>query len=324
MPGPFSLDTLTDHLDGGVDVLICSASFEERCKSIPNRIDPFSIKHVLVCENEDIAEHVGANAEYLRNYFSLKSLPVPLSLNDPLKVADSLAASIDKIKTKAPQRFLVDTTTFSRESLLILLKLLRIRLKLEDRVHFTYASAAEYSVGQETEDKWLSKGIKEIRSVLGYPGDPMPSRKFHLVVLAGFEYERAAKLIDNYESAVVSVGFGDEQQSITSAHFENNVTFHKKLCDLYRQVETFKFSLTDPLQTKKAIQSQIQKKPGYNVVVAALNNKISTIGAALAAFDNSSIQLCYAQANHYNYQSYSSPGEVFFVFEIANFIKPEI
>lgn len=323
MAGPFKLNSLTEHLEGDVDVLICSASFEERCKSIPTRINPSSIKHVLVCENEDIKEHVGANAEYLRNFFPLKSIPVSLSLCDPLKVADSLDACIHRVKAKTPQRFLVDTTTFTRESLLILLSLLRIRLKLEDRVQFAYSSAADYSLGQEKQDKWLSKGIKQIRSVLGYPGDPMPSRKFHLLVLAGFEHERAAKLIDNYESAIVSVGFGDEEQSITHEHYENNLAFHRKLCDLYSRVETFTFSLTDPIQTKQAIQTQLQKKPGYNVVVAALNNKISTIGAALAAFDDPDIQLCYAQANHYNYDSYSQPGEEFYIFEIPDFIQPE-
>jgi hypothetical protein len=207
--------------------------------------------------------------------------------------------------------------------LLILLSLLRIRLKKEDSILFTYASAADYSIGQENQEKWLSKGIKQIRSVLGYPGDPMPSRKFHLLVLAGFEHERAAKLIDTYESAIVSVGFGDEEHSITHEHYENNVAFHKMLCDLYSKVETFTFSLTDPIQTKQAIQAQLQKKPGYNVVVAALNNKISTIGAALAAFDDPDIQLCYAQANHYNYDSYSQPGEEFYIFDIPDFIQPE-
>ena len=60
-----------------------------------------------------------------------------------------------------PLREEIDTTTFTRESLLILLGLLRIRLKPGDRALFAYVSAAAYSSGEEGHDKWLSKGISQ-------------------------------------------------------------------------------------------------------------------------------------------------------------------
>ena len=71
-------------------------------------------------------------------------------------------------------RFVIDATTFTRESLLILVRFLKQSLKTSDSVQFLYAPAKEYSIGTQYEDKWLSRGIREVRSVLGYPGDFLP------------------------------------------------------------------------------------------------------------------------------------------------------
>ena len=318
----FKLRDLKEHIATPLDVFICSASFEERCKSIAACISSGTVDHVLVCENEELAEYVGKNARYLGDRFIDRAIHVPLSLSNPLRVADSMAEGLEKVISTNPQSYLVDVTTFTHEALLILLSLLRQRLKSSDTIRFAYTAAKEYSLGAEGDDKWLSKGIKQIRSVLGYPGDPLPTRQFHLVVLAGFENDRAAQLIDAYEPAIVSLGFGNKQQSITNEHFEINIAFHKRLCDIYRGLETFTFSLIDPLQAKVDIAKQIASKPGYNVVVAPLNNKISTIGSALAAFENSDIQLCYSQANFYNYENYSSAGDEVYLLDIPAFLMP--
>jgi hypothetical protein len=321
MVDTFKLRDLRVHIETPLDVFICSASFEDRCKSIPACISSEMVDHVLVCENEELAEYVGENARYLADRFIHKSIHVPLSLSNPIRVADSMTAGLDRVISTKPQSYLVDITTFTHEALLILLSLLRRRLKSSDKIRFAYTTAKEYSLGAEGADKWLSKGIKQIRSVLGYPGDPLPTRQFHLVVLAGFENDRAAQLIDTYEPAIVSLGFGSREQSITNEHFEVNVAFHKKLCDIYRDLETFTFSLTDPMQAKVDIAQQIAAKPRFNVVVAPLNNKISTIGSALIAFENPDIQLCYSQANFYNYENYSSPGDEFYLLDVPGFLE---
>ena len=58
-------------------------------------------------------------------------------------------------------------------------------------------------------EKWLSKGVKEIRSVLGFPGEILPSRKNHLIVLTGYEYERAKTIIDILQPYSLALGFGE-------------------------------------------------------------------------------------------------------------------
>jgi hypothetical protein len=252
----------------------------------------------------------------LHDRFAGKSISVYLETRNPIKSADSIQKALQQAGDYKPARYLIDITTFTHESLLILLKLLQAHLDLGSNVQFAYSPAKEYAIGLEIKDKWLSKGIDEIRSVLGYPGLLLPSRKVHLIILVGFESERAARLIDEYEPAVVSLGFGKADESITVNHHEANVAFHKILSMKYTNVMDFSFSCIDPYETKTAIEAQIAKKADHNVVIAAMNTKISTIGAALVALQNESIQLCYAHANQYNIESYSSPSEDCYIFEL--------
>ena len=91
-------------------------------------------------------------------------------------------------------------------------------------VDFLYAPASEYSIGDKPGDKWLSKGISEVRSVMGYPGGFAPSRDTHLIILAGFEDYRALSLIQELEPSLVSIGYGDSSEVSTGPHQVTNET----------------------------------------------------------------------------------------------------
>jgi hypothetical protein len=315
------LKDIAAHLPPKIDVLICSASFEARCKSVPMELDPAFVEQALICENRDVAVYAKDNIEALLNHFSKNTKIVSLSLSDPLNIADRLGSNIDRVLSDIPQTFLVDTTTFTRESLIILVLLLKVKLQTNKELIFTYASASDYSIGDRNNEIWLSKGVKEVRSILGFPGNPSPSRRCHLIILSGFENERAIKLIESYEPAILSVGVAREADSVDPKHFEKNLAFHKILCNLYTNVDIFSFSATDVLQARDDLKAQVLKHRGYNVVVAPLNNKLSTIGATLAALEDEDIQLCYAQANEYNYEAYSTPGDKCYIFSIPDFLE---
>ena len=244
-------DSISELINKPVDVFICSGSFEDRCKTIPSQIREAWVKHVLICENEDLEMTVRSNSKYLIDRFGSKSIHVPLRTNNPLLGADNLVSSLVEICKGNPKNFLIDSTTFTHESLLILIRILRQLLRGHDSIsiQFAYAEAKEYSIGQEQQDKWLSKGVGEIRSVLGYSGIAIPSRKNHLIVLLGFESERAMKLIDSYEPSVTSVGIGKAKGSISRHHHEMNLGFYNVLKEVYGNIHEFQFSCVDPLLT---------------------------------------------------------------------------
>lgn len=316
--GQHPLSSLSEVLTEPIDLFICSASYEERCKSIADNLPPKLAGKVLVCHNQDLAKFVGANREYLMRLFGSRASLVSLSTDDPLLTVDALASAIEESAEGGTRKLLVDMTTFTREGLLILLGLLNYR-RSNLITYLAYTGAADYSMGQQGEDKWLSKGVSDIRSVLGFSGNLMPSEKTHLIVLAGYEQDRAAEVIKAYEASVVSIGFGAKERSIAAQHFEVNYAFSQRLASMYGNINQFCFSLVDPSDAQGDIKEQIALYPDHNVVIAPLNNKVSTVGAAYAAFSNPEIQICYAQASRYNYENYSKPGDSFYLYEMPHF-----
>lgn len=312
---------LRNLINRSIDVLICSASFEDRSKSVANHVTPDLVHQALVCQYKDHPALVTANGDFLRQRFGGRAKRVELYSSNPLKSADNISAHLKEVRTGEPQYYLVDITTFTRECLLILLSLLRLKLKPTDTVNLVYNLAKDYSLGDPPDKKWLARGISEIRSVLAYPGEWRPSRKIHLIILVGIEYERAIKLINAFEPTMVTLGFCDDAETVNLRKLGLNDLFYNRLRNSHLNVNgSFEFHCLDPIQTKNMILKQIGPKPNYNVAVAPLNNKVSTVGAGLAAFENTDIQLCYAQADQYNFDKYSEPSDKFCLFEIPGFL----
>ena len=304
---PLLLSDLATTLDQHFDVFICSASYEERCKSIPNALaDHRLVGKQLVCFNQKSSSAVASNAEYLLSRLGSNSERVPLDKTSSLITADNLWRALIRAGGDEDLSYLIDITTFTHEALLILLRLLqRIR---KGSVVLTYAIADEYSIGLPTEQKWLSKGITDIRSVLGYPGDSRPSRKSHLIVLVGYEGDRAERLIDEYQPNVISLGFGQQGTGTAMQHEQLNHLAFARLASKVSKYNEFEFSCVDVSAVESAISVQAALFPDCNVVIAPMNSKLSTVGVAGAAFRNDNIQLCYASASLYNIEGYSRPG----------------
>ncbi|MCX6622788.1 MAG: hypothetical protein NTY38_17325 [Acidobacteria bacterium] len=304
------LSNLTEALDQHFDVFICSASYEERCRSVPDAVSAHRyIGKRLVCFNQKSSSTVTGNAKYLLGRLGRNAHKVPLDKTSPLITADNLQRALSHAGgDDRDLSYLVDITTFTHEALLILLRLLQARAA-RSPVVLAYAPAAEYSVGLPPEEKWLSKGITDIRSVLGYPGDSRPSRKSHLIVLVGFESDRAERLLDEYQPHVISLGFGQAGTATSAQNQHVNRLAFGQLASKVSNYGEFEFSCVDVSAVENAIAVQASKFPDCNVVIAPMNTKLSTVGVAGAAFRNEEIQLCYASASQYNVEGYSRPGD---------------
>jgi len=302
---------LADSLGSPIDTFICSASFEERCKSVTEAIaGKIRIKRSLVCFNERSVAAVSENANQLQKRLGINATQVPLDKANPIGSADLLQKTLLDLPNEGrPLIYLVDITTFTHEALLILLKILQPRLVRRNRAILVYAPASEYAVGLREEQKWLSKGILDVRSVLGYPGEMRASRGSHLIILVGFEHDRAERLIEVYQPNVVSLGFGTEGTATAPIHERVNRKSLEMVARKLPNCSQFDFSCVDIALAEAAIASQAAKFPEYNVVVAPMNTKLSTVGVAGAAFRNEGMQLCYARAALYNVRGYSRPGK---------------
>ena len=299
-----------------VDLFICSSSFEDRCFILPQVTSKvYSGYRALVCYNSNEYKTIIDNAKTLDEILS-NSVSVELSSNAPVQNALSINRQLDDLLSKPIENIFLDITTFTHETLLVIIRLLKFRQKNFKALFVGYVGAKEYSLNVPDELKWLSTGISDIRSVIGYPGVNSPARENHLIVLFGFEDDRTKELIELMQFDSISLGFGPEDDSILSNHFKINYERHTKLMNYYSDAHKFTFSLTDPFEAANSLRKEIERFRNKNIVIAAMNTKLSTLGAALVGIENPKIQLIYAKAIQYNVEGYSEPKDDFYCYKL--------
>lgn len=301
--------------------LICCASFESRCLSIPSSIAS-KIGDIIIFKNSsvDISAMI-ANYDSMKGLFSSPIIN-EISFDQPEVIADSMAKTIE-ILADRNENLLVDVTTFTHEALLILLRILHLYKNFFPSILCLYAGAGEYSPGYTPESIWLSKGCKDVRNVIGFPGIIKPIAKTNLILLAGFELERATKLIELVEPDRLILGNGidpiNDKISGAMAYFRDKYNAWKEDYKIIEK-DDFEFSCKDIEQTVRTLSAIISKVPEENYILVPLNTKLSTISTAIIALENRRIQLCYAVPEIYNYENYSSPGETVTIVDLKSFI----
>lgn len=298
------------------DLFICSSSFDSRCISIPSLIKNKRISNILVCHFENNYDCANNNYNIILETFQDKKIkPISLRKHDPLYNYDLLYSSFAKIEFTNIPRILIDISTFTREILLIFIRFIIHNYNKDISVTLCYSPSADYP-------DWLSKGVKQIRSILGYSGDYSPLKKDFLIVLVGFEWERSQVVIDNYEPSKLYIGKADLSDSISKELGEINEKHYTKLIKRNPLAEEFEFSCID-IEKTKVIISEIARiyQDDYNIIIAPMSNKISTLGVAYAALKNPNIQICYASTNQYNIDDKHNETDYVYYFDLFDYIN---
>lgn len=314
------LSEVQKYFEGKRISLILGLGFDQRCFSSLQKFDFNKLEKVFGILNVIRDETTAENRRKFEELTQSRGVVIGEHSKGIIDLADELSLMIDSVMASHDE-LIVDISAVSHELLVMLIGLMSTKGDFS-RLTILYTSAEEYSYMTEPDQIWLSRGVKEIRSILGFPGHMLPSKELHLVLLVGFEVERAAELIRCFEPSVLSIGVGHKDYSVSEKHHQNNRAFFESLkrfvdeqknssCEVY----DFEFSCVNPERTKEDLVSHINKFHQYNTVICPLNTKISTVGAALAAIENPSIQLCYAQAEEYNTSCYAKPGECVTIIE---------
>lgn len=166
-------------------LFICSSSFEKRCLIIPNEISKNKSIEAVICYFPNNYVETEKNTENLKNLFLGRYSTIELSFETPLDNYDKL---FDKLTINKKEHIYVDVSTFTRETLLIIIKILSLPMFEATNIHLCYCPSSRYSSYEEgTSLPWLSKGVRIIRSVVGYSGDMSPIKDLLLIILVGFE-----------------------------------------------------------------------------------------------------------------------------------------
>ena len=204
------------------------------------------------------------------------------------------------------QRITLDSTTFNREALLATMVLLYAHYP-KAQIRITYVSPGNHG-------EWLSRGFRAVRSVIGFPGVQEPTRPTVVVGLSGFEPERLMKVIEEYEPQKVLLGIGDPP---TAEKFLKRNQEEQKLVLGRQDVEEFRFPADSIKRCAECLEGLLSTYIAeYNVILAPMSTKLSTVATFLVAERCAEIQVAYCVPGEYNVDDYSTGAESLYIEDV--------
>lgn len=309
-------DALSEQMSRSVALISC-LSFEERSLSVAEAIPPKNLVRWLVIVNEDIetdidsirkrAETIATNADVAIEYLHA-------SKQNPLLLADEFASLADTVVPDDGVHWVADITTMTHEMLLVLVAAADEIVTPWGDLNLLYNVADAYSVDDLPTNKWISRGLHQVRSVVGYPGTWSPGKQTKLVALPGFDSERMSRMVEEIEPDQLIVGIACPIGERHAWSAEKNRGIAQRLLDT-RKGTTFDYPALDPLGAVDAVIDVLRGSTS-NVLIAPLNSKISTAAIGVLARLRPEWQICYAPAVIYNLK-YATPSDCFLMCSLA-------
>ena len=280
---------------------------------------------MIIFHLDDNYHLANKNKDEIISKLNIKEI-VEYPKNDAYATYNILFSCITKkIKniSKHKIKVVVDVTAFSREILLMLIKVLTNEI-FQNRIELSlvHSPVDNYC---ENDILWLTKGVREIRPVFGYSGLMTPSKKLLLIVLNGFEDERTETIIDSFEPHALILGNPSLEGSInpnlkTLVDEKYNKIKSKFLGILKKEIEFSCIDIQPTIDILMKVNDEF--KDEYNIVISPLNNKTSTIAVAITAILQDDIQVSYASANQYNIVKQLSPTDYFLLYDVTSYLSP--
>lgn len=286
-------------------------SFEERSLAVAGALAATRLKRWLCIVNEDIETDISAireKAGVIAERAGIQIEFLKASKQDPLRLADTLVQLAGEPEPAEPLQWVADITTMTHEMLLIIVAAADEIVTSWKDLRLVYNVASKYSGDDKPADKWISRGIHQVRSVIGYPGAWSPGEQTTLVALPGFDSERMRRMVEEIEPDQLVVGIACPAGQHHAWSEMKNRGIAKELLAT-RLGTTFDYPALDPCGAVDAVISVLRDVRG-NVLIAPLNSKISTAAIGVLARGRPEWQICYAPAFIYNL-SYATPSDCF-------------
>lgn len=309
---------LNSSLTDDYDVFVCSSSFEKRCLVAPQKLYKKHFDKVIIFHNKQGSEKNHQNAEELHRIFGEKAHLLALDYSDPIEIADTMLSEIKRQPSRKKAKILADITTFTHEMLMIFLKIVAVK-KNQVTVTCIYTNAEDYCPSCNVAQKWLSRGCEEVHSILGYSGLLFPSQKNRLVIIVGYEHNRAADVISALEPSFLTLVYGTPDNATTDKNKDANKLYLELVKEMsfdFPSIECVEIPCDNPDMTADVLCKLYNTHVDENIIVIPMNNKLSTIGVAKSIMSMDHIQACYAPAVIYNESDYSTPGSSCYIYEL--------
>ena len=288
------------------DSLIAAASFEER--------STYWVREFLESGGERtkifLADVIEYDDEYAKNLAVMEELGVTNVDRVDRFSSESLWRWVIAVTDRASElkgNLTIDATCMPRELLGMLLFAVSMRRRSFRAISIAYVSAPEGGYATQNERlpkkaRWLSKGVASVRSIVGYPGIFHSERPCHLVVFAGHELERILQLVEYLEPRRLTISGEMEKSSIVpgAREISRSVAEELKRRMQVPEIGDIGFSSSSIDEVYASLMDVRLDESGENIALAAMNTKLSFVGAALFALSNRAVRMVYAVPREYN------------------------
>lgn len=260
------------------DIFISLIGLEERVLGAfeaSNEI--YADKYVLFVNSEFSQDErvVNYQNKILGSYLKDKDVCIlPSSYYDGLEIVRQFNKfSISSPDPLAGKKVLLDASTFNRQNLLVLLRLLRKIYGVRD-IDLIYTTPKRYN-------KNLSQGLSGYINVPFFSGRQSAGRNKLLILLMGYEEERALAVWEKEEPNATIIVEGNEPTA--SDFLQTNREKIAILQSAFGQYSSEKVSANDPHEAESDLLRVIDRYVSdYDIVASPLNTKIQAVGLYLA------------------------------------------
>ena len=307
-------ETIMGEATGGL-AFIGRFSFESRWNRAFQQIDDDTLvqKHFFQSayelDSEDAAQF------YTESGLSNEEISF-LNRSNPLNTYKVIKSKLEEIiNSDSNLHILIDISTFSREEICIIYLIIsNFNSDEAARIFFCYTPVADLG-------NWLSKGVKSVRPMLGYPGEIFSKMPTHLIVLAGIEHDRVISIIESFEPSKISLGMVPKESSLSPKLYKRNLALRDYLVRHFDNISTeFDFTATNPYSIVNKLASLCMSDPKYNTIISPLNTKLVTLGCAIFGVRNPKVQIAYSEVEIYNTESYSIPADTTLYYRLVDLI----
>ena len=310
-----NIQKINEYLPEEIDIFVCSSNHSERWYQVLSKTKCKNAKRVIILnkskDNENkITKFLNEKIDLYNNF----SVSIIFD-EQPIKQWNLIYKKITSHILSSNGYCIIDLTEIPKDVIYSLILQVH-HLDLKSRVFFIYASASSYEVSSYTSNE---DSINKLSSVLGYSENvKISNNKSHLILLVGFDVNLALALINDLEPFSISLGVGTDAFTddfyIKNQAFRENILSHLKSTSSCEKISTFEFSCSDFLKAKNSILHEAQGHE--NVILCALNTKISAAAAAVSALDNDNIRLCHIEPAYKDKIENSQPSDILSIFKI--------
>lgn len=288
------------------DLLIAFASWEDRFRlGFSRNLDKSRVRRALIFYFSSYADRTRENREAIVNVCGAENIeytPVELDIDKPAhnwrKVLDSIGSVVADC-----QNALIDISTMPREIIWYALWLLN---QNSMSTRYIYHSPDNYG------NAWLSRDPRSPRLVYKLSGIAAPSVKTALLIIVGFDPQRAERLISWCEPAKLMIGIQNPSR------FERNEEAMKDYDEIIKkfggEYDCDIFELDAYAEDRGMAVVERMLKPldcSYNVIMSSLGPKLTAITLYRLQRKQQNRGLVYAPSNEFNQEYSIGIGECF-------------